>query len=303
MEEDGHTTLVQKRHAGALVMAELTPVDRLPAARQTEGLPSYVLGTAQKEFGDLVVRAALGQPQVLLRNTTPVAVLLPAGPLPPSDPPAAAGAADTGDAVSPSDPVGTPRRLATLGDVIGPALAAAPAAGPAFGLRALDNAVGRLQADRLTLVGAPPSVGGSLLGLAAARKSAPGDGRRVLYAASGPNRDDIFRRILSAETNGDYPRLKQGRLTASEQEFAQQLGQLPLSIDDGSDLTAEAIAETVPYMEDLALVVVDRLSPPTVPGCRCPATVFRLPPRSWPRWPALCMSLSWPWWTVATPRS
>jgi DnaB-like helicase C terminal domain len=34
---------------------------------------------------------------------------------------------------------------------------------------------------------------------------------------------------------------------------------VPLSIDDGSDLTAEAIAETVPYTEDLALVVVDRL--------------------------------------------
>ncbi|MFJ9567864.1 type II toxin-antitoxin system prevent-host-death family antitoxin [Streptomyces fuscichromogenes] len=275
VEDDGQTTLIQKRHEGALVMVELAPIDRLPAARQAEGLPSYVLSTAQKDFGDLVVRAALGQPQVLVRNTTPVAVLLPAGPLPSSDPTVAAGAKDTGDAVSSSDSAGMPRRLATLGDAIGPALTSAPAGGPAFGLRALDNAVGRLQAGRLTLVAAPPSVGGSLLGLAAARKTALRDGRRVLYAASGPNRDDIFRRILSAETNGDYPRLKQGRLTASEQEFAQQLGQVPLSIDDGSDLTAEAIAETVPYMEDLALVVVDRLQ--AAHSARLPLSGDRLP--------------------------
>jgi prevent-host-death family protein len=39
-----------------------------------------VLSTAQRDFGDLVTLAAQGQPQVLLRNTTPVAVLLPADP-------------------------------------------------------------------------------------------------------------------------------------------------------------------------------------------------------------------------------
>ena len=32
-----------------------------------------------------------------------------------------------------------------------------------------------------------------------------------------------------------------------------------LMLDDGSDLTAEDIAETAPHMEGLALVVVDRL--------------------------------------------
>ena len=50
-----------------------------------------------------------------------------------------------------------------------------------------------------------------------------------------------MRRIISAETGGDYPRLKQGRLTEHEQRVAQELVQAPLLIDDGSELTAEAM--------------------------------------------------------------
>ncbi|MEV0226951.1 DnaB-like helicase C-terminal domain-containing protein [Streptomyces sp. NPDC050704] len=125
---------------------------------------------------------------------------------------------------------------------------------------------------------AAPNVGGSLLGLAAARQTALIDNRRVLYAASGPNQADIMRRIISAETGGDYPRLKQGRLTAHEQQVAQELVQAPLLIDDGSDLTAESIAETAPYIQDLALVVVDRLQ--TAHNARLPLSGDRLPDAS-----------------------
>ncbi|MEU3788093.1 DnaB-like helicase C-terminal domain-containing protein [Streptomyces sp900129855] len=136
-----------------------------------------------------------------------------------------------------------------------------PAGGPTFGLPGLDAATGGLQRGKLTLVAARPSVGGSLLGLAAARKTALVDHSLVLYAASGPNRDDIFRRIIAAETGGEYARLKQGRLTEHEQQVARQLVQAGdvLLIDDGTDLRAEDIAETAPHMEGLALVVVDRL--------------------------------------------
>ncbi|WP_369275981.1 DnaB-like helicase C-terminal domain-containing protein [Streptomyces sp. R11] len=170
------------------------------------------------------------------------------------------------------------RRLATLGDAMGTMLTTGPATGPTFGLPGLDTAAGRLQAGRLTVVAAPPNVGGSLLGLATARKTALVDGHRVLYAASGPNRDDMFRRILSAETSGDYPRLKQGRLTPHEQEVAKQLGQAPLLIDDGSGLTAEAIADTAPHVLDLALVVVDRLQ--AAHSARLPLSGDRLPDAS-----------------------
>nr|WP_248296166.1 DnaB helicase C-terminal domain-containing protein [Streptomyces sp. S1D4-11] len=127
---------------------------------------------------------------------------------------------------------------------------------------------------------AAPNVGGSLLGLAAARTTALVDHRTVLYAASGPNRDDVFRRILSAETGGDYPRLKQGRLTDHEQDVARQLMQAGdvLLIDDGSNLTAEDIAETAPHMEGLALVVVDRLQ--AAHSARLPLSGNRLPDAS-----------------------
>ncbi|MFJ9711620.1 DnaB-like helicase C-terminal domain-containing protein [Streptomyces sp. NPDC101234] len=281
MAASGQTTRIQKRDKGTVVSVVLAPLNRFPAARNSEDFPSCTLSAAQKEFGDLVNRAALGQPQVLLRGSTPVAVLLPDGPIPrapSSDPAAAAGAVTAGGAVSPSSRDSMPRRLATLGDAIGTALNSAPASGPAFGLPALDSVAGRLQAGRLTLVAADPSVGGSLLGLAATRHTALVDRHRVLYAASGPSADDIFRRILSAETGGEYPRLKQGRLTPHEQEVAQQLRQAPLMIDEGSNLTAEAIAETAPYVDGLALVVVDRLQAAHSP--RLPLSGDRLPDAS-----------------------
>ncbi|MFF2431733.1 type II toxin-antitoxin system prevent-host-death family antitoxin [Streptomyces mirabilis] len=279
-EDDGVTTLIHKREDRVL----LAPLDRFPAARKADAFPSWVLSAAQKEFGDLISRAAQGQPQVLRRNTTPVAVLLPVethSSALSSDPAAPSGAAPAGGAVNSQgqqDRESVPRRLATLGDAIGSVLTAGPASGPTFGLPGLDAATGGLQPGRLTLVAAAPNVGGSLLGLAAARTTALVDHRTVLYAASGPNQADIMRRIISAETGGDYPRLKQGRLTPQEQQVAQQLVHAPLMIDDGSDLTAEAIAETAPYVPDLALVVVDRLQ--AAHNARLPLSGDRLPDAS-----------------------
>ncbi|MDP9607897.1 type II toxin-antitoxin system prevent-host-death family antitoxin [Streptomyces hygroscopicus] len=281
VEKEGRTTVITKHKVRAL----LAPLDRFPAARKTDAFPAHVLSAAQKDFGDLVTRAAQGEPQVLLRNTTPVAVLLPADPVssaPPTDTAAHPGAATAGGAVNSQgnqDRGSTPRRLATLGDAMS-VLTAGPVGGPTFGLPGLDAATGGLQSGRLTLVAAPPSVGGSLLGLAAARKTALVDRRTVLYAASGPNRDDIFRRIISAETGGDYPRLKQGRLTEHEQQVARQVVQAGdvLLIDDGTNLRAEDIAETAPYMEGLALVVVDRLQ--AAHSARLPLSGDRLPDAS-----------------------
>ncbi|MGW1811547.1 DnaB-like helicase C-terminal domain-containing protein [Streptomyces sp. NPDC002078] len=278
-EEAGRTTLIHKRQDRAL----LAPLDRFPAARKTETLPSHTLSAAQGKFGELITKAAQGQPQVLRRGTTPVAVLLPADPVPgalSSDPAAHTGGALAGGAVNSQgnqDRSSAPRRLATLGDAIGSVLTGGPVGGPTFGLPGLDVATGGLQPGRLTLVAAAPNVGGSLLGLAAARKTALVDRRTVLYAASGPNRDDIFRRIISAETGGDYPRLKQGRLTEHEQQVAHQLVQAGdvLLIDDGSDLTAEDIAQTAPHMNGLALVVVDRLQ--AAHSARLPLSGDRLP--------------------------
>ncbi|MFF6993300.1 type II toxin-antitoxin system prevent-host-death family antitoxin [Streptomyces sp. NPDC010273] len=72
-EEDGVSTLIHKRDDHAL----LVPLAQFPAARQSGAFPSHALSAAQKDFGDLITRAAQGEPQVLRRHTTPVAVLLP----------------------------------------------------------------------------------------------------------------------------------------------------------------------------------------------------------------------------------
>ncbi|MFJ3235789.1 hypothetical protein [Streptomyces sp. NPDC086787] len=88
--------------------------------------------------------------------------------------------------------------------------------------------------------------------------------------------------MRAAGTGGDYPRLKQDRLTEHEQQVAHQLvragvGDL-LLIDDGSNLRAEDIAETAPQMEGLALVVVDRLQ--AAHSARLPLSGDRLPDAS-----------------------
>ncbi|MFE2219821.1 DnaB-like helicase C-terminal domain-containing protein, partial [Streptomyces canus] len=255
------STLLDNRGVRAL----LAPLDRFPAAQRPEenGLPTHSLRSAQKELGDLIALAAQGQPQVLRRYATPVAVLLPVdSPISPTpSDPAAQHAATAGGAVNSQPTPGREpgRRLATLGDAIGDVLTSSSAPGLSFGLAGLDEATGGLHPGRLVLVAAPPQVGGSLIGLAAARHTALVRNGRVLYAASGPNSADITRRIIAAEAGGDYARLKTGVLTPHEQDVVNRLRHAPLLIDDGSDLTAQAIAETAPLADQLALVVVDRL--------------------------------------------
>ncbi|MCT9010562.1 type II toxin-antitoxin system prevent-host-death family antitoxin [Streptomyces rhizosphaerihabitans] len=258
-EDDGITTLIHKHKERVL----LAPLDRFPAARKAGTFPTWTLSAAQKDLGTLISRAASGEPQVLRRNSTPVAVLLPADPNSialSSDTAAHPGAAPAGGAVN-SQPTPTRergRRLATLGDAIGDVLSSGSAPGLSFGLAGLDEATGGLHPGRLVLVAAEPQVGGSLIGLAAAR-TALARNARVLYAASGPSSADITRRIIAAEADGDYARLKTGMLTPHEQDVVERLRHAPLLIDDGSDLTAEAIADTAPLADNLALVVVDRL--------------------------------------------
>ncbi|MFC5149029.1 DnaB-like helicase C-terminal domain-containing protein [Streptomyces aureoversilis] len=155
-----------------------------------------------------------------------------------------------------------------LDELLTPAAPAAPAAprvgGPvSFGLPALDHALATLTPGRLILLVAAPGAGASLLAAAAARHTALTHHLPVLYAASGLSRADVAARIVAAHAPVDYRRLRTGALTAAELEAAAgvraQLAGAPLLIDDGTGLTADAIAQTVPDVEGLALVVVDRL--------------------------------------------
>ncbi|MEU3620684.1 hypothetical protein ABZ725_51895 [Streptomyces sp. NPDC006872] len=145
-ELEGRTTLIHKHRERVL----LAPLDRLPAARKTDAFPSHALSAAQKDFGELITLAAQGQPQVLRRSRTPVAVLLPVDTpsgAPSSDTTAHAGAVPAGGAVNSQgtqDRGSAPRRLATLGDTIGSVLSSGPVGGPTFGLPGLAAATGGL---------------------------------------------------------------------------------------------------------------------------------------------------------------
>lgn len=167
----------------------------------------------------------------------------------------------------------TLRRLAALAQALdtvlpttastGETTAPAPLMGLPTGIRTLDDALGGLQPGRFYLVAAAPGAGSSLIATAAARTSALDQHQPVLYAASGLTRADIAARIVAAHLPVDYRRLRAGRLTPTEQDdtaaLHHHLAQAPLYIDDGTDLTTDAIAESVPDLPGLALIVVDRL--------------------------------------------
>ncbi|WP_435644761.1 DnaB-like helicase C-terminal domain-containing protein (plasmid) [Streptomyces sp. H49] len=167
----------------------------------------------------------------------------------------------------------TPRRLAALAQALdtvlpitvptGDTATPTPLMGLSTGIRTLDDALGGLQPGRFYLVAAAPGAGSSLIATAAARTSALDQHQPVLYAASGLTRADIAARIVAAHLPVDYRRLRAGRLTPTEQDdtaaLHHHLAQAPLYIDDGTDLTTDAIAESVPDLPGLALVVVDRL--------------------------------------------
>ncbi|MFD5200470.1 DnaB-like helicase C-terminal domain-containing protein [Streptomyces sp. NPDC058375] len=166
----------------------------------------------------------------------------------------------------------TSRRLAALAQALDTVLpTAAPTGettntaptGLSTGIRTLDDALGGLQPGRFYLVAAAPGAGSSLIATAAARTGALDQQQPVLYAASGLTRADIAARIVAAHLPVDYRRLRAGRLTPTEQDDAaalhHHLAQAPLYIDDGTDLTTGVIAESVPDLPGLALIVVDRL--------------------------------------------
>ncbi|MEU3560340.1 DnaB-like helicase C-terminal domain-containing protein [Kitasatospora sp. NPDC006786] len=176
-----------------------------------------------------------------------------------------------------------PRRLAPLADALTTVLTPqAPdhdtntPAGPralSTGIRTLDDALGGLQPGRFYLAAAAPGTGASLLATTTARTTALDHHLPVLYAASGLTHADVAARIVAAHLPVDYRRLRTGRLTPTEQADATtlhtELAAARLYIDDGTDLTPEAIAETAadlahttttqPAQPGLALVVVDRL--------------------------------------------
>jgi antitoxin (DNA-binding transcriptional repressor) of toxin-antitoxin stability system len=152
-----------------------------------------------------------------------------------------------------------------LGDVLDGLLETPPqTAGLSTGVAALDRISGGLARGSVTLVAAPPNAGGSLLPLQAARAAAfaPGQSVPVLYALSGVPLQVAARRLIAAEAPVPYAQFAAGTLTPEQrQAVADADGRLraaPLSFTR-PELTAQAIAEEASRIENLGVVVVDRL--------------------------------------------
>jgi hypothetical protein len=259
--------------AAAAPTTPATPVPQaIPTGSPAAAAPTPVAPTAL----DTTPSAPAAQPPAA-PPTVPTAPSSPPEPDQPAPVPAVPGAdhesTTPATGLQPTAAPRTPRRLAVLAQALdtvlpttaptGETTTPTPLMGLSTGIRALDDALGGLQPGRFYLVAAAPGAGSSLIATAAARTSALEQHQPVLYAASGLTRADIAARIVAAHLPVDYRRLRAGRLTPTEQDDAaalhHHLAAAPLYIDDGSDLTTDAIAESVPDLPGLALVVVDRL--------------------------------------------
>ncbi|MGW2631529.1 type II toxin-antitoxin system prevent-host-death family antitoxin [Streptomyces chattanoogensis] len=283
----GQTTPLSRGDHQAFLMP---PTAAAAAGWDLATAPAHPIAEARKKLGDLIQAAAEGRPQVLRRHSKPVAVLLPTPPAPTiptpvretphTTPPTnrqttSATAPDTETTPQPTSTSNAPaapprRRIAPLAQALTTLTTAArntetaPALhGLSTGITALDQAIGGLQPGRFYLVAGAPGAGSSLIATTAARTTALTHHRPVLYAASGLTRTDIAARVIAAHTPTDYRRLRAGTLTHDERQAVTATTQLltdaPLFIDDDTDLTAAAIASTVPDVPHLALLVVDRL--------------------------------------------
>lgn len=167
-------------------------------------------------------------------------------------------------------PTGRPQPDSTggvtgLGDLLDVLLEAGPeTAGLSTGVPALDRVAGGLARGSLTLIAAPPSAGGSLLPLQAARTAAfdPEQPVPVLYALSGVPLQVAARRLISAEASVPYAQFAAGALTPEQRQAVAgaegRLRSAPLSFTR-PEPTAQTIAEEASRIESLGLVVVDRL--------------------------------------------
>lgn len=240
----GEASLITREAGqGEVQRAVLVPLARLTAEQRQEmpTWPSHGLTEARRNLGDLVRQTSAGARQVLTRHGRPVAALLPHG-----------------AALSSTEAARRSRTLTAPADALP---VAAGRASLSYGLADLDEETGGLTPGRLVLVAAAPGNGGSLLAAGPARTTALTAGRPVLYAASGPSAADVTARITAAHAGVHYQRLRAGAFHATVEVTAavDAVRGAPLFIDDGTDLDVDALAQTVPDIDGLALLVVDRL--------------------------------------------
>jgi len=144
--------------------------------------------------------------------------------------------------------------------------------GQSTGFRDLDRRLAGLQPANLVVIAARPSMGKTALALNIAENVAERGGTVAVFTLE-MSREEVVQRLLSSMAGVDSHRLRTGQLTPDlwnrVVRETSRLYQMPIYVDDSSDLTVTAIrakCRRLARKQGLALVVVDYLQLMQGPG-------------------------------------
>lgn len=134
------------------------------------------------------------------------------------------------------------------------------------GFRALDELTGGLQAGQMIVIAARPAIGKSTLGLDIARAASIGHNISSVIFSLEMSREEITKRMLSAEAGVKLTRLTKGPMGPNDWErlahTAARVSKAPLFIDDSPNMSLMEIrakCRRLKQQHNLGLVVVDYL--------------------------------------------
>jgi replicative DNA helicase len=134
------------------------------------------------------------------------------------------------------------------------------------GFRQLDELTGGFQAGQMIVIAARPAIGKSTLGLDIARAASIGANKTSVIFSLEMSREEITKRMLSAESNVKLTRLTKGPMGPNDWErlahTAARVSKAPLFIDDSPNMSLMEIrakCRRLKQQHNLSLVVVDYL--------------------------------------------
>ena len=134
------------------------------------------------------------------------------------------------------------------------------------GFRELDELTGGFQKGQMVVIAARPAIGKSTLGLDICRAAAIGAGKASVIFSLEMSREEITKRLLSAESNVKLSKLTKGPMGPNDWERLAQtaatISKAPLFIDDSPNMSLMEIrakCRRLKQQHDLQLVVIDYL--------------------------------------------
>ena len=134
------------------------------------------------------------------------------------------------------------------------------------GFRDLDDLTGGFQSGQMIVIAARPAIGKSTLGLDIARAASINAGKASVIFSLEMSREEITKRMLSAESGVKLTRMTKGPMGPSDWDrlasAATRVSKAPLYIDDSPNMSLMEIrakCRRLKQKHDLGLVVVDYL--------------------------------------------